>query len=879
MKERSVRRRREIWGGRVANGEGCHRRRWLALGALVIGLLAELLTPATVARAATYTVTNTNDSGPGSLRAAIQAANAGAGGDTITFNIGGGGLQTIQPTPMDFLRKPMTIDATTQPGYAGAPLIQLNGANAAFDSGFTILGGSTTIKGFIINGYTTGSGINVASNNNRIQASYFGLDPGGTVAVPNGQGIFVAGQTASDTVQGNMIGGTTAAERNVFAGNNGTGVALDGNNRSTVTGNTVSGNYFGTNAAGTALVKNPNLVGSQQVGIAITSAGNNLIGGTTPGARNIISGARIDNNDKGAGVAIDGRTKGPAAASGNVIVGNYIGTDVTGTSPIVNNAGVYIDTAMNNRVGGTTAAERNVIGGSNTGGVIIDGSFAGADGTSTTGNLVKGNYIGLDPTGTFPVQSTEAVIGVVGVDISAANDNTVGGTEAGAGNLIAGNALGGVYIDAQRSTTSTLGAALRNIVQGNSIGFNTAGAVPAVQLAGIVVSGAKDNVIGGPSAAARNLIGGYYRDGILLINDPNLAGSVSSGNTIQGNYIGTDATGANPAPSTCQIVGETCYGVRIFGATDNLIGGTTPGAGNMIANGKHGVLVQGGTNGAATGNAIEGNSIYNNALFAIRLYSNGNNNQGAPALTSAASSSATQITVTGSLAGPNGTGYRIEFFATPAVNMPNNVPQGKTFLGFLNLATNGGATPFTAVVNNAPAGQFITATATDIAARNTSAFSSAVAVTAGPVASITANPGTTPQQAQVLTNYAPLAVTVRDIAGNPLSGKTVTFTAPNPTGASGFFAGGVSTKQATTDASGVASVALQANGVPGSFQVTASVPGNAGTITTTFNLTNTVSPLPGGKPSGGGSGNPNAQPGARPSGGSLGNPNPMPVRR
>lgn len=778
---------------------------------------------------------------------------------------------------MDFIRKPMTIDATTQPGYAGTSLIQLNGANASFDSGFTILGGGTTIKGFVINGYTTGSGINIASNNNRIQANYFGIDPGGTVAVPNGQGIFVAGQTSNDTVQGNLIGGTTAAERNVFAGNNGTGVALDGNNRSTVTANTVSGNFFGTNAAGTALVKNPGIVGSQQVGIAITSASNNIIGGTTPGARNIISGARIDANDKGAGIAIDGRTKGPAASSGNIIIGNYIGTDVTGTQPIINNAGVYIDTAINNRVGGTTAAERNIIGGSNTGGVIIDGSFAGADGTSTTGNLVKGNYIGVDPTGTFPVQSTEAVIGVVGVAISAANDNIVGGTEAGAGNLIAGNPLGGIYIDSQRSTTSSLGAALRNIVQGNIIGFNAAGAVPTTQLAGIVVSGAKDNVIGGTAAAARNLIGGYYRDGILLINDPGLAGSVSSGNVIQGNYIGTDATGANPAPSTCQIAGETCYGVRIYGATNNLVGGTASGAGNIIANGKHAVLVQGAANGAATGNAIQGNSIYNNSLFAIRLFAGGNNNQPAPTLTSAAPSAATQITVTGALVGPNGTGYRVEFFATPAANMPNNVPQGKTFLGFLGLATNGGATPFTAVVTNAPAGQFITATATDIVASNTSAFSNAIAVSTGPAASIAANPGTTPQTAMVNTLYAPLAVTVRDIAGNPLSGQTVTFTAPNPAGPSGFFVGGVSTKQATTDANGVASVAFQANSIPGSYQVTASAAG-VGTPAT-FSLTNTVPPLPGSKPTGGTPGNPNPLPGGRQPGAVRGNPNPLPSPR
>ena len=806
-------------------------------------LLALFITawPPTVVHAATIMVTNTSDSGPGSLRAAIQQAN-GSPGSTIQFNIGGGGLQTIQPTPMDFIRKPTTIDATTQPGYAGAPLIQINGAHAPNDVGFTIVGGNTTIKGFVINGYSTG--INVASSGNVIQANYLGTDPTGTTAVPNTEGVFVSGITSADVVGNNVIGGTTSAARNIIAGNGGAGVALDGNNGSTVGNNTVIGNYIGITPDGTTLVKNPSLVGSQQVGVAITSSSNNTIGGTTPGARNVISGARIDNNDKGAGVAIDGRNFG---ATGNVVIGNYIGTDATGTQPIINNAGVYVDTAKNNRIGGTTIAERNIVAGSNTGGVIIDGSFAGADGSSTTGNVVEGNYIGTDPTGTFAVQSNQAVVGVVGVDISAANDNTIGGTAPGSGNLIAGNPAGGIYIDSLRSTTSTVGTAARNIVQGNIIGFNVNGAVPAVQLHGIVLTGAINNQIGGPIPAARNFIGGYNNDaahaadGILIINPPGIPGSSSSGNVIQGNFIGTDEAGVNPAPSTCLFAAETCYGVRIYGATNNTIGGTATGAGNIIANGEHGILVQGAAEGPATGNTIEGNSIFNNTLFGIRLLANGNNNQVAPVLTSETPLSATQITVNGSLTGPSGTGYRVEFFATPAVNMPNNVLQGKTFLGFINVATNGRATTFSASVGSAPAGQFITATATDIAAKNTSIFSNRIAVTAGPPASVTPNPGTTPQSAIAGTAFSPLAVTVRDIAGNPLSAITVTFTAPTM-GASGFFAGGVTTTMVQTDVNGVASAALVANDAAGQYRVTASVAGVA--TPAVFSLTNTPSPAP-----------------------------------
>jgi titin len=807
----------------------------LGLALLVVALLV-CAWPAIPARAATITVTNTNDSGPGSLRAAIQQANAGAGGDTIIFSIGGGGLQTIRPTPMDFVRKPVTIDATTQPGFSGVPLIQINGANAPSDVGFTLLGGGITIKGFIINGYSTG--INVASSGNTIQGNYLGVDPTGTTAVPNTEGVFVSGVTALDTVGNNLIGGTTAAARNVISGNGGAGVALDGNNGSTVGNNTVIGNYIGVSADGTRLVKNPGLVGSQQVGVAITSSSNNTVGGTAAGARNIISGARIDNNDKGAGVAIDGRTHG---ATGNVVIGNYIGTDVTGTQPIINNAGVYIDTAKNNRVGGTTAAERNVIGGSNTGGVIIDGSFAGTDGSSATGNVVQGNYIGTDPSGTIPVQSNQAVVGVVGVDISAANSNTIGGTAPGAGNLIAGNPLGGVFIDSVRSTTGTVGTAAGNVVQGNSI---TCGAPTATvpQCSAVVLTGAVGNTVGGTTAAARNVIGGFNHDGILIINAPNVPGSSSSGNIVQGNFIGTDATGTNPAPNTCQIAGETCYGVRIYGATNNTIGGTAAGAGNTIANGKHAILVQGATEGPATGNTIEGNSIFNNSLFAIRLLGGGNNNQAAPTLTGAVPSSATQITVSCSLTGPAGTGYHVEFFATPGANMPNNVPQGKTLLGSTDIATNGGPTSCTKAVTSAPAGQFVSATATDVGAGNTSPFSNAFAITAGPPASVTANPGTTPQRSVVGMSFAvPLAVTVRDIAGNPLGNVRVTFTAPGA-GASGFFPGNVTTTQIQTNASGMASVSFTANNVNGQYRVTAAAAG-VGTQAV-FDLTNTPSPAP-----------------------------------
>src|ERR1051326_4108678 len=94
-------------------------------------ILAALLVGSSVAVAAanTFTVTNTNDSGNGSLRQAITDANNHAGADVIDFNISGAGVHTITPASQPpFITDKVTIDGTTQPGYADKPLIEISGA-------------------------------------------------------------------------------------------------------------------------------------------------------------------------------------------------------------------------------------------------------------------------------------------------------------------------------------------------------------------------------------------------------------------------------------------------------------------------------------------------------------------------------------------------------------------------------------------------------------------------------------------------------------------------------------------------------------------------------------------------------------------------------
>jgi hypothetical protein len=815
-------------------------RRWLypvgriGFVALLIALLMPLVPAATVG-AATVVVTNTNDSGGGSLRDAIAQANASPGGTIVTFSIPGGGVHRITPTSaMPTVLKPTTFDATTQPGYSGTPLIELYGASAGgLSGGFTLTGGNSTVKGFVLDGWYSGAGtgVNILSSGNTIQANYIGIDPSGTIAVPNGVGINIAPVNGAASATNNLIGGTTVAARNVISANDGDGITINGTDGGNASGNVIAGNYIGLNAAGTAFVKNPKNVGSNTNDIEIVGASNNLIGGTTPGSRNVISGGRLDNVDRGSGILINGQN---SVASGNVVQGNYIGTDATGTVGIVNNSGVYIDTAKNTLVGGTTPAARNIIAAGNTTGVQIDGSVA-ADGSAATGNVIEGNYIGTDVTGTVAIGNND------GVAITVANDNVIGGTAPGAGNLISGNRTNGVLIESPRDTTGTNGTVARNTVAGNLIGTNAAGTAAIGNPLGVSINGGVANTIGGTTAAARNVITGFTRSGVLIFSDPNLPGSNAFSNVVEGNFIGTDITGVN------NLNNGQGSGVYIDTSSNNHVGDAVAGAGNTIAYTLRGVAVVN-----AVGDAILGNAIFASGFRSIDLASgNGNNNEPAPVLTGAASSGPNQITVTGSLNSTGAAPFRIEFFSTPIA-----ASESRVYLGATN--SNGGA--FSAVVSAAPAGQYVTATATD-AGNNTSTLSNARIITAGPPAIVTPNPGTTPQSTFAGDAFAPLSATVRDANGNALgAGIVVTFTAPGA-GASGTFSNGGTTIQVATNANGIATAPFTSNLVGGTYRVTASA---AGTTSAVFVLTNAPHPAPPSRPGPSQPGTPNLQPGPRP---------------
>lgn len=628
-----------------------------------------------------FTVTTTADQGTGSLRQAILDANTRSGIDTIDFAIDTG-VQTLSPaSPLPVITDPVIIDATTQPGFTGTPLIEINGASAGEAAGLVITSGGSTVRGLVINRFRS-AGIQLLSGGqNVIAGNYIGTNVSGTIAFGNSDGIAV------DNSADNTIGGSGPTAGNVISGNRGSGVRILSAGAS---GNILQGNFIGTIASGESALAN-NLDG-----VRINDAPGNTIGGQIPGAGNVISGNR------GMGIRIIF-----AGASGNVVQGNLIGTDTTGTRRIGNSsAGVRIDSAANNVIGGASNATRNLISGNIGLGVEILGNASPA-----TNNQVQGNLIGTDITGTIALSNLYGGVGLYG-----APGNLIGGSSAGQGNVISGNSGNGLMIGEPRNFKAS-----GNLVQGNLIGTDVTGTKPLGNNGdGVTLSiNASDNVIGGSSAGQGNVISGNKAWGVRLVYG-------SSGNTVDGNLIGTDLTGINP-------LGNLLHGVYLTSdANDNMIGS---GAGNTIAyNGGAGVAVQSGS-----GNSIQRNSLFGNAAPGIDLGADGvtpndvgdvdtgaNNLQNSPAL--AWATGGASISIAGALDAAPGIVYRIEFFTNRSVD-PSGYGEGERYLGATTVTTDGGGhgefreTLLTAVADN----QWITATATD-PENNTSEFSQAVKI-------------------------------------------------------------------------------------------------------------------------------------------------------
>jgi hypothetical protein len=611
-----------------------------------------------------YAVINTADSGEGSLRQAILDANAHPGPDTIIFDIPGAGAHTIRPTsPLPTITDPVVLDATFQPGYAGSPLIELDGSLAGPGAnGLAISADSSVVRGLDITGFNS-AGVRLEGGGDRIEGCYLGTDVTGTSALGNQVGVSVSGanntiggagtgaanlisgnrgdgidlNAANNLVQGNLIGtnaagatalpngghgvnvgagsntvgGTTPGARNVISGNNRSGVIIASGSNSVV-----EGDYLGTDVSGTAAV------GNGDFGVATSLAPGNLIGGTTPGAGNVISGNHMDgvwlgspgiqvqgnyigtdatgrtalgNVDSGVFLFEAGNTVGgsvPGAgnlisgnngdgvlvnSNANVVQGNRIGTDATGSRALPNTGNGVRALEASNLIGGTTPGARNVISGNAQAGVAIT-SFG-----FSFNNQVEGNYIGTDVSGTLAVANGTRGVYVYG---GTAN-NTIGGSAAGAGNLISGNTAEGIYLAGNNG-------AANDVVQGNTIGTDLTGTRALANQTGVSIPFGSNNLIGGTAAGAGNFISGNTLYGIEITT------SFSTGNRVQGNTIGTDATGTHALGN-----GTGVYILNV--ARDNTVGGTAPAAGNLISgNRSYGIFIDGSF---TTGNVVQGNRI------------------------------------------------------------------------------------------------------------------------------------------------------------------------------------------------------------------------------------------------------------------------------
>lgn len=398
---------------------------------------------------ATFVVTNTDDSGPGSLRQAILDANATPELETIAFNLPGIPPYLVRPlTVLPTVKQPLVIDATTQPGHTDRPVIELNGEEAEIADGvrwgLRLEAGRSIVRGLAINAFAGQIQI-VGRGTNTIENCHIGTDVTGTQPgyVDNSSafgwfGIGISGSTA------NRIGGPGPRFRNVISGSRFSGISISGSSS-----NVVEGNFIGTDASGVLPLGNG--VGSSGSGIEIDQSllptrrsVANRIGGREPGAGNVISA------NGGCGVVIfDGQR--------NEIVGNLVGVDSTGTNALGNLlAGVCID------AGGGPTGTANVISNNVIAANMFNGVFLRYAGVRQ--NTVVGNFIGTDRSGTVNLGHSQYGV----VVLEGAQQNVIGDTAAAAGNVIKFNALGGVLVGTGAGTV----ASTRNRVRGNFISAN-----------------------------------------------------------------------------------------------------------------------------------------------------------------------------------------------------------------------------------------------------------------------------------------------------------------------------------------------------------------------------------------------------------------------
>jgi len=444
--------------------------------------LAESAAADTTANPNAILVTNTGDSGPGSLRQAIIDANVRPGGDYIDFHIplsdpgydAASGTWTIRPlTHLTELHDDGTvIDGWSQKKYAGLdttggpPVIVLE-FNASIDNGIIFSSSNNKLLHLNIHSarYTQ---ILVGGHSNKIWGCYIGLDAAGIHRTGIGDlGILLNGG------YGHEIGGPRTDQRNVISGLNSIPISVERGSRQ----NLITNNFIGLNGAGSDTLGNSS-------GVCLFDGSNR----NTIGPGNIISGNQMY------GIAI-------SKSDSNTIVGNYIGVDPGGARAWGNfSSGVYLSGGSSyNIIGGSTMAERNVISGNQYGVQIYN--------NASSFNRVSGNYIGTDRSGNLALPNRLA-----GISLAGGSSNIIGGNDSENGNVISGNGQHGVEV--VNSTAATL-------IAYNKIGVTAEGttSLPNHGHGILLAGGAHQNVLGPDNLIANNESFGIMIQGSATIQN------------------------------------------------------------------------------------------------------------------------------------------------------------------------------------------------------------------------------------------------------------------------------------------------------------------------------------------------------------------------
>ena len=353
------------------------------------------------------------------------------------------------------------------------------------------------------------------------------------------------GQDAGSGTAGLTITRASTVQGLAIINFDGDGLVLDGS-----FGNTIQSNYIGVAADGSA-------TGNGGNGLTVENGSSSSL----IGPDNVIS----NNSRRGIFIGLSG-------ADDNTIYGNRIGTSPDGMSDMGNGfEGVLVNGGSDNTIGGTSEADRNVIGGNGRAGIQITG-------TGATSNSVTGNYIGVASDDTTDLGNDQN-----GVELTnGTSNNTIGGAASGAGNVISGNTENGVLVTGSGTSSNT--------VLGNNIGTNAAGnSLLGNDEDGVAVTSGATATIGGTADGAENVIAGNHYE--IYIS--------TSNNTVQGNFLGTNADSDD--------LGSSFNAIRVDSGSGNLIGGAASGAGNVIAfTATNSVVLSG------SGNTFQGNYIGTN---------------------------------------------------------------------------------------------------------------------------------------------------------------------------------------------------------------------------------------------------------------------------